>query len=101
MRFFAAIPPNVGTSTNPPVESNTHMNAREVANLIERFLDGKSLHPAEWNEFVDVSQHDKRVDVYRRRCNQLDPLVNRPGEMDPKAAAELRSMIDELRNHAE
>jgi hypothetical protein len=73
------------------------MNALEVADLIECFLEGKSLHPAEWNEFVDVSQHDKKVDVYRKRCDELDPLVNRPGDMDPTAVAELRSMVNELR----
>ena len=73
------------------------MTALEMADLVERFLDERSLYPQEWGEFVDVPQHDKMLDFYRRRCDQLDPLVNRPGEMDPTAVAELREMIAELR----
>lgn len=70
---------------------------QEVADLIQRFLDCNSLYPQEWNDFVEAPQRDKKLDVYRKRCDQLDPLVNRPGEMDPGALAELRRMIDELR----
>jgi hypothetical protein len=73
------------------------MTPLEMADVIERFLDERSLHPAEWVEFSEVSQHDKMLDFYRKRCDQLDPFVNRPGEMDPTAVAELRSMVDELR----
>jgi hypothetical protein len=69
----------------------------QIADLIERFLDSTSLYPQEWNDFVESPQRDKKLDVYRKRCDQLDPLVNRPGEMDPTAVAELREMIDELR----
>jgi hypothetical protein len=75
----------------------TNRTALEIADLIERFLDERSLYPQEWGEFVDVRQDDKKLDVYRKRCDMLDPLVNRPGDMDPTAVAELRSMVDELR----
>ena len=73
------------------------MTSLEMADVIERFLDERSLYPEEWVEFAETPQHDKMLDFYRRRCDQLDPLVNRPGEMDPTAVAELRSMVDELR----
>jgi hypothetical protein len=73
------------------------MTPLEIADVIERFLDERSLYPEEWVEFAETPQHDKKLDVYRKRCDQLDPLVNRPGEMDPTAVAELREMIDELR----
>ncbi len=73
------------------------MTPLEIAELIQRFLDEKSLYPEEWVEFTETPQHDKMLDVYRKRCDKLDPLVNRPGEMDSTAVAELRSMIDELR----
>lgn len=73
-------------------------NALEVAGLIERFLDKKSLYPQEWNDFVELSQYDKRIDVFRKRCYELDPLVNCPGNPDPKAIGELKSMIEELRH---
>jgi hypothetical protein len=73
------------------------MTTSEAAQIIERFLENRSLYPQEWNDFVESSQHDKKLDVYRKRCDRLDPLVNRPGDMDPTAVAELREMIDELR----
>ena len=73
------------------------MTPLEIAELIQRFLDEKSHYPEEWVEFAETPQHDKQLDVYRKRCDRLDPLVNRPGEMDPQAVAELRSMVDELR----
>jgi hypothetical protein len=76
---------------------NTRMTPFEIADLIQRFLDEKSLYPEEWVEFAETPQRDKSLDAYRKRCDQLDPLVNRPGDMDSKAVAELRSMIDELR----
>ena len=78
--------------------SKRSRTARDVADLIERFLEGRSLYPQEWNDFVDASQRNKTVEGYRRRCNELDPLVNRPGDPDAEAVAELRSMIGRLRD---
>jgi hypothetical protein len=71
--------------------------AEEIAGIIERFLTGNSLYPQEWNDFVECSERDPRLDVYRKRCYDLDPLVNCPGQQDPKAVAELGTMIDQLR----
>jgi hypothetical protein len=69
----------------------------EMAQLIERFLDGTSLYPQEWNDFVDCSQSDPEMEVYRKRCDELDPLVNEEEDPDPAAVSELRSMIETLR----
>ena len=55
-----------------------NMNNEEVAQLIERFLEGRSLYPQEWNDFVDTMQGDSVIENYRRQCGELDPLVNRP-----------------------
>jgi hypothetical protein len=77
--------------------SKRNKTAIEAADIIERFLEGRNSYPQEWNDFVDASQHDKAVEVYRKRCYELDPLVNRPGDPDPEAVAELRSMIERLR----
>jgi hypothetical protein len=71
--------------------------ATEMANIIERFLNGTSLYPQEWNDFVECSHPDRNLDSYRKRCEELDPLVNCPDPQDVKALAELRSMVDELR----
>lgn len=74
---------------------------QKAADLIERFLDHRSLYPQEWSDFVESSQRDEKVDIYRKRCYELDPLVNRPGAIDPKAVSELRNMVDELRKQPE
>lgn len=37
------------------------------------------------------------MDVYRRRCYNLDPLVDRPDPVDEDAIAELRGILHELR----
>jgi hypothetical protein len=73
------------------------MTPKEAADVIERFLDGPS-DSIEWCDFAETSQEDARVERYRRRCDNLSPLVNRPGEMDEAAVVELRSIIEELRS---
>jgi hypothetical protein len=70
---------------------------KEVAEIIARFLEGKSTYPQEWNDFIEISLADKIVDAYRIRCYELDPIVNRPGQRDAKAIAELKSMVETLR----
>jgi hypothetical protein len=73
------------------------MNREEVAQLIERFLENRSLYPQEWNDFVDTQQKDKVIDKYRRECDGLDPLVNSPEDPDPEAIARLKEIINQLR----
>jgi hypothetical protein len=75
-----------------------NMNSEEVAQLIERFLEERSLYPQEWNDFVDTSQDDSVIDNYRRQCYELDPLVNCPGVQDPDAVARLKGIIERLRS---
>jgi hypothetical protein len=74
------------------------MNPEEAAQVIERFLAETESYPGEWADFAETRQQDPRVEPYRKRCDKLSPLVNRPGEMDEAAAAELRSIIAELRS---
>lgn len=74
-----------------------NMNSEEAAQLIERFLEGRSLYPQEWNDFVDASQKHTVIETCRRQCEELDPLVNRPGVPDPDAIARLKGIIDHLR----
>ncbi len=74
------------------------MNGEEAAQLIERFLEERSLYPQEWNDFVDCSQKDSVVENYRRQCDELDPLVNCPGVQDPDAVARLKGIVERLRS---
>lgn len=74
------------------------MNAAEVAQLIQRFLDNANLYPQEWNDFVDTPQRDPDIEAYRKQCYELNPLVNRPGDPDPQALRALHSIIQQLRS---
>ena len=73
------------------------MTAEEAAGVIERFIDGPG-DSIEWCDFAETRQKDAQVEAYRKRCDKLSPLVNRPGEMDEAAVAELRSIVQELRS---
>jgi hypothetical protein len=73
------------------------MTPEEAAAVIERFL-GETPDSMEWCDFAETPQRHPKVERYRRRCDKLSPLVNRPGEMDKSAVSELRSIIEELRS---
>jgi hypothetical protein len=76
------------------------MTPEEAAQVIERFLAEAESYPFEWTDFAETPQKDPRVEQYRKRCDKLSPLANRPGEMDAVAVAELRSIIQDLRTIA-
>ncbi|HKD80885.1 MAG TPA: hypothetical protein VKH81_14405 [Candidatus Angelobacter sp.] len=90
---------SVEASRTKPVWKK-NMNREEVAQLIERFLEGRSLYPQEWNAFVDASQDDDVIDNYRRECSELDPLLNRPATPDGDAIGCLREIVQRLRSRA-
>jgi hypothetical protein len=69
----------------------------ETADLIGRFLHGKERYPQEWNDFVEAGRVDAQLEPYRKRCYELDPLVNRPGDPDHGAMEELKCVMSELR----
>jgi len=73
------------------------MTPEEAAGVIERFIDGPG-DSIEWCDFAETRQKDPRVEICRKRCDKLSPLVNRPGDMDTAAVAELRSIIKDLRS---
>jgi hypothetical protein len=73
------------------------LGTSEAADLIERFLHGQQLYPQEWNDFVEATKVEPRVEPYRTRCYDLDPLVNRPGSPDLEALKELKDIADQLR----
>jgi hypothetical protein len=79
------------------VQWKPDMAPEEAAAVIERFL-GEMPDSVEWCDFAETPQRDPAVERYRKRCDKLSPLVNRPGEMDEAAVAELRSIIEVLRS---
>jgi len=76
---------------------NKAKTAAEMAGIIDRFLNRATLYPQEWNDFVECKHPDRTLECYRKRCDELDPLVNRPDPQDAKALAELGRMVEELR----
>ena len=73
------------------------LTAREAAGLIERFLNGQERYPQEWNDFIEGRKVEPRVESFRKKCYELDPLVNTPVAPDEKALAELREIAKSLR----
>jgi hypothetical protein len=74
------------------------MTPQHAAQVIERFLAEDPAYPEEWVDFSETRQQDPRLEGFRKRCDKLSPLVNRPGAMDKSAVAEFRAMIAELRS---
>ena len=75
----------------------TVVSARELADLIERLLNGTSGDSEEWLDFVGTERPDSLLEPYRRRCAELSLQVIPPNPQDPAAVAELRNMVGELR----
>jgi hypothetical protein len=49
------------------------------------------------DDFVDTSQEDSLIEIARHQCNELDPLVNRPGSSDTDAITRLEAIVKRLR----
>jgi hypothetical protein len=77
---------------------NRDKSLKQVGDLIERYLEGRSTYPQEWNDFVDSSQKDKKSELYRNLCYELDPLVSRPEGPDPDAIAKLKLLLEQIRS---
>ena len=45
--------------------------AAEIADLIERYLSNRCAYPQEWNDFVDCSNRDPKLDAVRRQCDTI------------------------------
>lgn len=73
------------------------MTPSEAADLIERFLNNAPAYPQEWNDFIEARRVDQRVEQLRKKCYELDPLLNHPGDPDGKAIEELKMIVLELR----
>jgi hypothetical protein len=73
------------------------LKAFEVADLIERFLNGTEAYAQEWNDFIEAGRVEQAAEPSRQRCYELDPLVNRPGASDPEAIKELKNITANLR----
>jgi hypothetical protein len=74
-----------------------NLTVHDVGRIIERFLGNSLRYSQEWNDFVDIKQRKPESERLRRRCYDLDPLVNRPGDIDESALAELRSIAASAR----
>lgn len=69
----------------------------EIAAIIDRFVSDECTYPQEWNDFVDTRIDDAELDRVRRRCEELDPIVNCPGGQDRDAMNELQAIASKLK----
>jgi|SRR5277367_2016067 len=67
------------------------MNDQDIADLLERRLEGAVGQSNEWANFVDASFKDPRLETIRRRCSEFDSLVTEERRSD------LKDLIQELR----
>ncbi|MFZ3264374.1 MAG: hypothetical protein WA172_10270 [Terriglobales bacterium] len=51
------------------------MNEEDVANLLQRRLDGAVGGSQEWANFVDVPFKNPHLETIRKRCAEFDSLV--------------------------
>lgn len=87
--------------------------AGQIADIIERFLSGSGLYPQEFNDFIECSLSDPKLDAYRQRCETLhgafEPRRDRPfvllsleepqrqAQREAAATKELGEVVTELR----
>lgn len=78
------------------------MNATDLADLIERFLQGTG-NDWEWDDFLSVRQRNPRFERIRERCASL-PTDFPPSDERHYCSVDglgvLQSIIDELRGRA-
>jgi hypothetical protein len=67
------------------------MNDEEVADLLQRRLDGAVGQSHEWANFVDVPFNDAQLEAIRKRCTQFDLLATEERQ------SALKDVIRELR----
>ncbi len=75
------------------------MTREEVADLIDRFLDG-TCGPYDWDDFTSVRLGDPELEVARQACVEVNwkyPSGRSTGYRSAEGRAELRSIAAELR----
>jgi hypothetical protein len=72
----------------------------EVADLIDRFLDGRVAHPYEWDDFLSVRDRTPEVERLRREIidvGNAHPAGSRNEWCDPEGMRGLREIAERLR----
>ena len=67
------------------------MNDQDVADLLERRLNGAVGQSREWANFVDVPFKNPHLEAIRKRCLEFDSLVSE------ERRSSLKDLIQELR----
>ena len=77
------------------------LTAEDVADIIERFLDGTSRDRWEWDDFISVPLTDPVLEAVRQRCGQVRDDFPPPtgiGYCGPEGEELLRKLAEGLRN---
>jgi hypothetical protein len=77
------------------------VTAAEVADVIERFLDGSGGDPWAWDDFISIPLKDPDLEAVRRRCASIGdefPPDTPSAYCSPRGMEVLRSIAARLRN---
>jgi hypothetical protein len=75
--------------------------AAELADLIERYLSNRCTYPQEWNDFVDCSNRDPKLDAFRRQCEIISSQFETDQKsLDPNRYDRRQDATDELKKIA-
>lgn len=69
----------------------------EVAEIIEQFLDGTG-GPWDWDDFTSIRIADPELEAIRVRCVELHHATISGQYCGPDGLAEMRRMVDQLRD---
>jgi len=64
--------------------SSKPKTAKDIANLIDRFLNGTISYLQEWTGFVECRHPDSMLDSYGESCGLRNLLVNSAGHKTPR-----------------
>ena len=80
------------------------MTGEEVSDQITRFIEGRSKHPHEWDDFISVPIADSVLDDIREQCSfthERFPPPDGRGWCNEDGVAALRELARNALSHAE
>jgi hypothetical protein len=59
------------------IRTNPISNSRDVVELIDRFLDGKTKYELEWDDFISWKNENSQAEQVRLRLEKFEHLLKR------------------------
>ena len=74
---------------------------RDLADIIERFLDGAGKDPYEWDDFTSIPFKDPELEAVRSEVNEIAWIHQTPARgkwVSERGVAKLRELLQRLRD---